>query len=112
MRTILTPILRASVRLLAVTLVPAAAVLAADQPMSGEPVDLGRLTSLVGEWQATSPEGPVHATYELVGDGSALVERLSMGHGGTMLTVFHRDGDKLALTHYCSMHNQPRMETS
>ena len=113
MKAILPRLMTVSLCLLAVALVPATAPAAATSPMGGEPVDLGRLASLVGEWQATSPEGgPVRATYELVGDGSALVERLSMGPGGTMVTVFHRDGDKLALTHYCSMHNQPRMETS
>jgi hypothetical protein len=27
-----------------------------------------------------------------------------------MITMFHPDGEKLVMTHYCSMGNQPRME--
>ncbi len=29
-----------------------------------------------------------------------------------MVTVYHRDGDDLVATHYCSMGNQPRMRAS
>jgi hypothetical protein len=29
-----------------------------------------------------------------------------------MITLYTPDGNKVALTHYCSMGNQPRMETS
>jgi hypothetical protein len=29
--------------------------------------------------------------------------------GGEMITLYHLDGDRLVLTHYCAAQNQPRM---
>lgn len=71
-----------------------------------------RLKPLVGRWQGASSEGkPVTISYTLVSDGSALVERISAGSEPEMVTVYHPDGDRLMMTHYCSLHNQPRMRT-
>jgi hypothetical protein len=72
-----------------------------------------KLKTLVGTWVATMRDGQ-HATvtYELVSAGSALLERL----GGDahpdmqMVTVYHPDGDRVVMTHYCSAGNQPRMK--
>ena len=72
-----------------------------------------RLKSLEGEWVVTGegaaqPEGQT-VSYRITGQGSALVETLFAGTPGEMVTVYHRDGDALVLTHYCSLGNQPRM---
>jgi len=77
------------------------------------PPSLGGLETLVGQWQAPSPEGgTAHVTYELASGGSALLERIDTGEGGSMVTVYHRDGEGLALTHYCMLQNQPRMRAA
>lgn len=72
-----------------------------------------KLASLVGAWECTLPNG-TRATvrYELVSDGSAVLERLSGAHRSDldMVTVYHVDGPALRLTHFCSAGNQPRMK--
>ena len=42
--------------------------------------------------------------------GSALMSEIH-GHGPeNMITMFHLDGDRLIMTHYCGAGNQPRMK--
>jgi len=68
-----------------------------------------RLKGLAGNWQGKDPQGNTFdLTYRVASGGSALVEE--MGHGN-MITVYHLDGDRLMLTHYCQAKNQPRMRT-
>ncbi len=47
--------------------------------------------------------------YRLTAGNSALVETLSPGTPGEMVSVYHDRKGKLAMTHYCMLHNQPRM---
>ncbi|RJP69992.1 MAG: hypothetical protein C4532_09995 [Candidatus Abyssobacteria bacterium SURF_17] len=69
-----------------------------------------KMKSLAGEWQGKSNDGvPATVTYELVSNDSALMERLSIGAESEMVTMYHPDGDRLMMTHYCSVRNQPRM---
>ena len=69
-----------------------------------------RLKSLTGEWVSDTSMGQVHVTYELIAGGSALVERERGEKMPEMMTVYHLDGKRLMLTHYCMAGNQPRME--
>jgi hypothetical protein len=72
-----------------------------------------RLKELAGEWQARSPQmGSVRLKYEVVSAGSAVLEQFGTDSGNdhSMVTVYHLDGDRLILTHYCMAKNQPRME--
>jgi hypothetical protein len=39
--------------------------------------------------------------------GSAVVHTYAQGTSGEMETIFHMDGDKLLLTHYCALQNAP-----
>lgn len=69
-----------------------------------------RLKSLVGEWEGKSESGAAgRASYKLVSGNSALVETLQPANEPEMVTVYHTDGGRLLLTHYCSAGNQPRM---
>ena len=73
--------------------------------------DLEKLKSLAGEWEGKPGSNPgTRATYEIVSNGTAVVETLSEGDE-TMVTVYHADGDRLAMTHYCGTGNQPRMRS-
>jgi hypothetical protein len=74
----------------------------------------GKLKSLAGTWKGTDSEGkPVRVTYSVVSAGTAVMERLDMGETeGMMITMYHPDGTKLMMTHYCSMGNEPRMRAS
>ncbi len=80
-------------------------------PMKATP-EFEKLTSLVGEWQGKSPDGKsAKVSYALVSDNSALMERLAIAGESEMVTMYHPDGDRLMMTHYCSAHNQPRMRS-
>jgi hypothetical protein len=69
-----------------------------------------RLKALVGAWEGTKKDGKtVKVTYTLVADGSAVMETLETGDESTMITMYHPDGSRVMMTHYCSAHNQPRM---
>ena len=70
-----------------------------------------KLKSLAGTWEAKHDDGSVTTvTYKVVSSGSAVVETISYGkEPDGMVTVYHLDGAKLMLTHYCGAGNQPRM---
>ncbi len=65
-----------------------------------------RLRGLVGTWSFTVDGRVVSddATFRIAANDKVLVEDM-----GGMVTMYHLDGDKLMLTHYCNAGNQPRM---
>lgn len=69
-----------------------------------------RLKTLAGRWEAKTEMGKVTLTYEVIAGGSALVEREVFANMPAMETVYHLDGERLLLTHYCMLGNQPRMQ--
>ncbi|MBV9505444.1 MAG: hypothetical protein JO323_10640 [Acidobacteriia bacterium] len=71
-----------------------------------------RLKTLTGEWEANSSMGKVHESFESIAGGTALVERETSEHMPPMQTVYHLDGNRLLLTHYCALGNQPRMQAN
>jgi hypothetical protein len=76
---------------------------------AGAKSDFDRLLELTGEWEAVSPEGKTaRLVFEPISNSTAVLERLTIGTDG-MVSVYHRDGDSLRLTHYCGTDNQPRM---
>jgi hypothetical protein len=72
-----------------------------------------RLKTLAGEWRGNIGErGTGQETtvgYRLIAAGSALAETLFAGPPHEMITVYHLDGEKLVLTHYCAAGNQPKL---
>ncbi len=69
-----------------------------------------RLRSLAGNWAGTDQDGKgIKVSYAVLSNGSAVLEKLTSPEGGTMVTMYHRDGDRILATHYCSAGNQPRM---
>ena len=99
---------RSAVVLLAILLVSVAAPAAPATSPAWE-----KLKSLVGEWDGTVAHGaetmPVTISYTLVSSGTSLMERLSTPDGADMVTMYHPDGSRIMMTHYCSGGNQPRM---
>jgi hypothetical protein len=95
------------------TAILAVAINAADTkaPAVDTAAAFARLKSLAGEWEAKTPDGPAHLSYELTGAGTTLVEN-STGPMPSMMTTYHLNGSRLMLTHYCMAGNQPRMQAS
>ena len=79
-------------------------------PTSDADAAFARLKTLAGEWTADSDAGQERLSYELMAGGTALVERETAANRPAMMTLHHRDGDRLLLTHYCMAGNQPRMQ--
>jgi hypothetical protein len=101
--------------LLIASLLVAAASLQGAGPKAEDsigPAAFARLKTLAGDWQAETPAGKVQVRYELIAGGSALVERESGEKMPAMMTVYHLDGSRLLLTHYCAAGNQPRMQAT
>jgi len=95
------------------SLLLAAATVQAGGPKSERSTDaaaFARLKTLVGEWEADTQMGKTHLSYELIAGGTALMEKETGEKMPAMLTVYHLDGDRLLLTHYCMAGNQPRMQ--
>jgi hypothetical protein len=69
------------------------------------------LKTLGGDWQRAG--GPDHAggskatTFKVSAAGSAVVETIFPGQPAEMITVYHRNGNDLLLTHYCALWNAP-----
>jgi hypothetical protein len=71
-----------------------------------------RLKALTGEWTATASDGkPFTTTLRLVSNNTALEETFQNSQDNQMVTLYTADGNRVALTHYCSIGNQPHMET-
>lgn len=83
-----------------------------DAPLAAEPA-LERLKALAGDWTLPdedgdgAPDGTVR--YATTAGGSVVVETLFPGEEYEMISMYHRDGERLVMTHYCMAGNQPRM---
>jgi hypothetical protein len=69
-----------------------------------------KLKTLAGSWEGTMDGKPLLVTLRVTSMGSALMHEMT--GGGTPedpITMFHLDGDRLILNHYCDSGNQPRM---
>lgn len=72
----------------------------------------GKIKSLAGEWKGTRGDGKaVTIVYEVISNGSTVMERMMPEDEPNMVTMYHLDGDDLLMTHYCAVNNQPRMKS-
>jgi len=66
------------------------------------------LKTLAGSWEGKAMEGrPVQVSFRVTSGGSALMSEI-LGEED-MVSMFHMDGDRLLMTHYCAVGNKPRM---
>jgi hypothetical protein len=75
---------------------------------------LERMKKLAGTWVAADKDGKptdqVVSVYKVTAAGSAVHETLFPGQAHEMVSIYHRDGADLVMTHYCALGNQPRMK--
>ncbi len=75
---------------------------------------LERLKKMAGTWveadKAGKPTSKVVSVIKVTAGGSAVLETLFPGQPLEMVSVYHRDGADLVMTHYCMLGNQPRMK--
>ena len=80
----------------------------------GGSAELERVKTLAGRWEGTSKMGDgseesVQAEYRVTSGGSAVVETLSPGTPHEMVSVYHDEHGKVAMTHYCMLGNHPEL---
>jgi len=67
-----------------------------------------KLKTLAGTWEGKGIKGePLQVTFRMTSNGSAIMSEIQGPED--MISMFHLDGDRLLMTHYCSAGNQPRM---
>jgi hypothetical protein len=66
---------------------------------------------LEGKWRGRSTKGWEEVlTFKTIAGGSVVVGTSFDAHPNeTMMTMYHMDGERLMLTHYCVAKNQPRL---
>jgi hypothetical protein len=93
--------------------VPAFAVPQEMHPAARTMPAFDQLKSLAGHWEGTNSAGPkTEVTYEVISNGSVVMERLHPGNEPDMITMYSLEGDRILVTHYCSAGNQPIMQTA
>lgn len=97
------PVRKLQLIMLALSLSATAAVAQTDAQKA-----FASIKSLPGTWQGDTPKGPVQVEFKITGGGSAVMSEI-LGKED-MVSMFHLDGDRLLLTHYCAAGNQPRMQ--
>ena len=114
----------ATLAVLAAALLPACAAPGAggEAPLFPAPEAAGRehaaavfekFRALAGSWKGEfgmgGQKGPMAVDYRVTGGGSAVEETLFRGTPHEMVTLYHLDGARMILTHYCAAGNQPTM---
>ena len=70
-----------------------------------------QLKSLEGNWEGQASDGKTtRVSYQLVSAGTCLMETLESPEGPSMITMYHLNGGRVVLDHYCSLNNVPHMK--
>lgn len=73
-----------------------------------------RLKKLAGTWVEADNEGKptdkVVGVVKVTAAGSAVHETIFPGEPQEMVSVYHRDGNDVVMTHYCALGNQPHLK--
>ena len=77
---------------------------------SGARKTFDSLKGLDGTWEGKNEKGQsLKITFRETGGGSTLLSEIEGKGPENMVSMFHLDGDRVLMTHYCSAGNQPRM---
>jgi hypothetical protein len=68
-----------------------------------------QLKSLAGSWEGSLEGQPLQVSMRVTSRGNALMHEMRGAGPDDPITLFHLDGERLLLTHYCDAGNQPRM---
>jgi hypothetical protein len=69
------------------------------------------LKGMEGKWAGKNQQGQhIEVSFRMTAGGSALMSEIHGQGPENMITMFHMDGDRLLMTHYCGAGNQPRMK--
>lgn len=67
-----------------------------------------KIKTLQGTWTGKNSMGqPLQVVFRTTSSGSAIMSEIEGKED--MISMFHLDGDRLMMTHYCAAGNQPRM---
>ena len=104
--------------LTSIVLIVASITLAEEMTYEPQPAPevLHHFIGLEGKWTGShinhaGEEEQVNLEYRTVSGGTAVEERIFADTPKEMITVYHGDGNnKLLMTHYCMLGNQPRLQ--
>jgi hypothetical protein len=69
-----------------------------------------KLKTLAGSWEGTLEGKPLQVSLRVTSMGNALMHEMTgAGRPDDPISLFHLDGDRLLMTHYCDTGNQPRL---
>lgn len=87
---------------------------AGDKKSAVTPKSFESMKQLLGTWEGKGKmhgeEQTVKSVYSLTSGGSAIQHVFMPETPGEMITMYHKEGDSLAMTHYCALGNQPYMK--
>ena|SRR5579859_2524280 len=68
-----------------------------------------QLKGLAGSWQGSMEGQTLQVSLRVTSKGNAILHEMKGAGPDDPITMFHLDGERLLLTHYCDAGNQPRM---
>jgi hypothetical protein len=96
-------------RYIAISLLLSAATLAFAASAANQSFE--QLKSLEGTWEGKTPDGQTaQVIYRVTSNGSAVMSEIKGKED--MISMFNLDGNRVVMTHYCAVGNQPRMVAS